>query len=59
MDIFNNHWNFVSEQIYFDRKYSDQSKENQRIVHLKNLTNVNYLIFRYTLEQFSMPSTNL
>lgn len=39
-DLFDEHWAFASEQIYFDAKYEDEEQEKERVTYLKNLTRV-------------------
>ena len=38
--IFNDHWKYANDLIYFDPKFSDPSKENERVAYLKQLTKV-------------------
>lgn len=40
--LFEEHWSYASEQIYFDTKYEDPQRELERTTYLKNLTRVAY-----------------
>lgn len=38
--IFNAHWEYANELIYFDQKWQDETKEAERVAYLKQLTKV-------------------
>jgi hypothetical protein len=38
--IFNDHWKYANDLIYFDPKFSDPKKESERVAYLKQLTKV-------------------
>jgi hypothetical protein len=38
--IFNAHWEYANELIYFDKKWEDETKEAERVAYLKQLTKV-------------------
>ena len=38
--IFNEHWKYANDFIYFDPKYQEKQKEAERVTYLKQLTKV-------------------
>jgi len=38
--MFNQHWEYANQLIYFDPKWEDQKKETDRVNYLKQLTKV-------------------
>ena len=40
--IFNKHWEYANTLIYFDQKFEDPLKEQERVTYLKKLTKMFY-----------------
>ena len=49
--IFNKHWEYANTLIYFDQKFEDPLKEQERVTYLKKLTKMFY-------QPYSTNSTN-
>ena len=50
IDIFEKHWKYANSNIYFDRKYSEDKMEQERVGYLKGLTRV---YFRSIFDAFN------
>jgi hypothetical protein len=48
--IFNSHWEYANDLIYFDKKWGDEAKEAERVNNLKQLTRV---FFRAIFDGFN------
>lgn len=40
IQLFNKHWQYANDFIYFDPKWEDPQKEKERVNYLKQLTKV-------------------